>query len=121
MQIDAETARNLSLGRRGFIGVAAAAMGAALTGGIVASTGSAAEPVRRNGKSHMKLSLAAYSYRKYLAEDKPATMTLDDFIRLCADLNLDGAELTSYYFPPDFKEDYLVHVKELTFRLGLDI
>jgi sugar phosphate isomerase/epimerase len=48
-------------------------------------------------------------------------MTLDDFIRLCADLNLDGTELTSYYFPKDFNEDYLIHVKELTFRLGLDV
>jgi sugar phosphate isomerase/epimerase len=48
-------------------------------------------------------------------------MTLDDFIRLCADLNLDGTELTSYYFPKDFNEEYLIHIKDLTFRLGLDI
>jgi sugar phosphate isomerase/epimerase len=68
----------------------------------------------------MKLSLAAYSYRQFLT-GKEGGMTLDDFIRLCADLNLDGCELTSYYFPKDFKDDYLVHLKELTFRLGLDI
>ena len=48
-------------------------------------------------------------------------MTLDDFVRLCADLNLDGTELTSYYFPKDFNDDYLIHLKQLTFRLGLDI
>ena len=39
----------------------------------------------------------------------------------CADLNLDGTELTSYYFPKNFGEDYLIHLKQLTFRLGLDI
>jgi sugar phosphate isomerase/epimerase len=48
-------------------------------------------------------------------------MTLEDFIRLCAELNLDGTELTSYYFPKDFDHSYLMHIKELTFRLGLDI
>ena len=67
-----------------------------------------------------KLSLAAYSYRDLLGGDKPS-MTLDDFIRVCADLHLDGCELTSYYFPKDFDHQYLLHLKELTFRLGLDV
>lgn len=80
----------------------------------------AAGPVKRNGKSHLKLSLAAYSYRD-LFNRKENPMHLDDFIRLCADMNLDGTELTSYYFPKDFGEDYLIHLKQFTFRLGLDI
>jgi sugar phosphate isomerase/epimerase len=94
--------------------------GLAFGSGFVARLLPAAEPVKRNGKPHLKLSLAAYSFRDVLAGKNP-TMTLDDFIRLCADLNLDGTELTSYYFPKDFNEDYLIHVKELTFRLGLDV
>src|SRR4029077_6503760 len=93
----------------------------AAAGGLLAPSAPAAPPIKRNGKSHMKLSLAAYSFRKYLKEEKPPSMTLDDFIRLCADLNLDGTELTSYYFPKDFNEDYLIHIKQLTFKLGLDI
>jgi sugar phosphate isomerase/epimerase len=105
--------------RRDFFRTAAA--GAALAGGLLPAASPAAAPIRRNGKPHMKLSLAAYSFRKYLAEEKPPTMTLDDFIRLCAELNLDGTELTSYYFPKDFDESYLIHVKQLTFELGLDI
>lgn len=82
--------------------------------------GLAAGPVQRNGKAHLKLSLAAYSYRDFLTK-KENPMHLDDFIRLCADFNLDGTELTSYYFPKDFGEEYLIHLKQLTFRLGLDI
>src|SRR5579872_5567284 len=109
------------LTRRGFFTTAAAGTGMALAANVLAPSGAAAPPVKRNGKSHMKLSLAAYSFRKYLKEAKPPTMSLDDFIRLCADLNLDGTELTSYYFPKDFDESYLMHVKELTFRLGLDV
>ena len=108
-----------SVNRRGFLG-AAAGVGLALAGNAFAPAARSADPVKRNGKPHMKLSLAAYSYRDFLAGKDP-TMTLDDFIRLCADLNLDGTELTSYYFPKDFGEDYLIHIKQLTFRLGLDI
>lgn len=121
MHSEASRENRVSVTRREFFTAAAIGTSTVLAGNLLAPKLSAAGPVKRNGKSHMKLSLAAYSFRKYLAEDKPATMTLDDFIRLCADLNLDGTELTSYYFPKDFNEEYLIHIKELTFRLGLDI
>lgn len=87
----------------------------------------AAEPPVRNGKSHMKLSLAAYSFNKFLpnrgtAEQLAAAkMRLEDFIQFCADQNLDGTELTSYYFPKEFSQSYLMKIKEQTFRLGLDV
>jgi sugar phosphate isomerase/epimerase len=116
----AASTSSISVSRREFFKVAAAGTSVALAGTLLARAAPAAEPVKRNGKPHMKLSLAAYSFRDVLAGDKPS-MSLDDFIRLCADLNLDGTELTSYYFPKDFNEDYLIHLKQLTFRLGLDI
>ncbi len=87
----------------------------------------AAEPPARNGKSHMKLSLAAYSFNKFLpnrgtAEQLAAAkMKLEDFIQFCAHQNLDGTELTSYYFPKEFSQAYLIAIKEQTFRLGLDV
>ena len=84
-------------------------------------TAVAAGPVRRNGKPHLKLSLAAYSYRDYLTGKLQPKMTLDQFIELCAELGLDGTELTSYYFPENFDQAYLVSLKQKTFRLGLDI
>jgi sugar phosphate isomerase/epimerase len=120
MEFQAANHNRIAVPRRGFLKTAIAATGLACAGNLLARATPAAGPIKRNGKSHMKLSLAAYSFRDVLAGEDP-TMTLDDFIRLCADLNLDGTELTSYYFPKDFDEDYLIHIKQLTFRLGLDI
>src|SRR5205823_4301449 len=60
----------------------------------------AAGPARQAGKSHLRLSLAAYSYRKYLdlkLKPKPP-MTLDDFVEVAADLGVDAVEPTAYYF-----------------------
>jgi len=88
------------------------------------NTLSAAEPPVRNGQTHMKLSLAAYSFNRMLsrpARNQAGSMTLDDFVEFCADLNLDGTELTSYYFPENVTSDYLLHLKQKTFQLGLDI
>ncbi len=94
---------------------------------LPAATLHAAEPPLRNSKSHFKLSLAAYSFNKYLPRNWPkprggdASMTLEDVIDFAADLNLDGVELTSYYFPAEVTESYLRSLQERTFRLGLDI
>lgn len=113
------------LTRRSFLRSSFAA--APLACGLVPTTGRAAQPPVRTGKPYMKLSLAAYSFRQHLTQSwprprgNPGALTLDDFIRFCADMNLDGTELTSYYFPAEVTTDYLMHVKELTFRLGLDI
>ena len=84
----------------------------------------AAEPPKRNGQTHMKLSLAAYSFNRLLSRQgrgQKGDMTLDDFVDFCAKLNLDGTELTSYYFPENVTSEYLLHLKEKTFRLGLDV
>jgi sugar phosphate isomerase/epimerase len=48
-------------------------------------------------------------------------MTLLDFIDYCAKLDLDGTELTGYYFPNPLTSEDLLEVKQRTFRLGLDI
>jgi sugar phosphate isomerase/epimerase len=105
--------------RRKFLQVACAA-GAGWAAGSGSS--SAIEPISRNGKSHVRLSIAAYSYRKYLdlkAKPKPA-MTFDDFIETAADMGLDAVELTQYYFPNTTPE-YLAHLKGLCTRQGLDV
>lgn len=111
--LDADLNRN---NRRDFLKLAGAgALAAGLSGQVTA-----AERPARNGKSHFKLSLAAYSLRDLLAGAK-ATMTMDDFIAKCAEYDLDGCELTSYYFPKEITPSYLLHIKELCFRLGLDV
>ncbi len=107
--------------RRSFLQTAAAAAF------IPALPLSAADPIRRNGSSHFKLSLAAYSFSRFLVtrgtpeQIAEAKFSLEKFIDFCADQNLDGCELTSYYFPKDVTENYLNNLKERTFRLGLDI
>ncbi len=94
----------------------------AWSGGFSPRAAHAIEPIARNGKSFFKFSLAAYSYRDLLNAKPPKTkLTLDDFIADCAKMGLQGTELTSYYFPKEPTHDYLVHIKELCFRLGLDI
>lgn len=81
----------------------------------------AIEPFDRKHPSHLKLSLAAYSYRDYLKGEKTPAMDLYRFLELAADLGLDAVEPTSYYFPEDVTEDYCHRLKQRAFVLGLDI
>lgn len=78
------------------------------------------EPIPRNGTPKFKFSLAAYSYRDLLTGN-PAELTLADFVRDCAAMNLEGTELTSYYFPTSTTEAYLRKLKQQCFLLGLGI
>lgn len=107
------------ISRRSFVAGLTTLAAASTTGTL-----SAAEPPERNGQTHMKLSLAAYSFNRFLSRPgrgQKGDMTLDDFVDFCAKLNLDGTELTSYYFPENVTNEYLLHLKEKTFRLGLDV
>jgi sugar phosphate isomerase/epimerase len=100
--------------RRSFLASAAAVTAAAALPASVR----AIEPIARWGKPKFKFSLAAYSYRDLF---KAKTATLEDFIRDCAKLQLEGTELTSYYFPEDLTPEYLRSIKQLAFCEGLDI
>src|SRR5262249_53076678 len=98
-------------------GVAAAGWA---TGGTVRSA-RAIPPIGRSRPSHLKLSIAAYSYRDYLTGKSAPHLDLFDFVNLSADMALDGVEPTSYYFPPTVTSDYLNRLKYHAFKLGLDI
>ncbi len=102
--------------RRQFLHAAVAA-GAGLA---FARPSAAIEPIRRTGKPHLRLSIAAYSYRQYLAARPKPTMTLDDFIDTAAGMGLDAVELTQYYFP-ETSPAYLARLKGRCTRLGLDV
>jgi sugar phosphate isomerase/epimerase len=106
------------LNRRNFLGSALA------TGTLLAGAGlaPAIEPIRRLGKANLKLSIAAYSYRKYLdlkTKPKPS-MTMDDFADVCVGMGLDAIEPTSYYFTEDTPKEMARYRGRCT-RLGLDI
>src|SRR5476651_2600233 len=73
---------------------------AAGTTAISATTANAIEPIRREGRSLIRLSLAAYSFRQALnLSRKPPTMTYDGFIDLTASMPFDAVEFTEYFFP----------------------
>ncbi len=80
----------------------------------------AVEPITRKGRAHLRLSIAAYSYRDYLTGKRQPPMTLEDFVDLAADLGLDAVEPTSYYFK-DTSPEYLARLKGRCIRLGLDV
>src|SRR5262249_19343925 len=89
---------------------------------LAARPADAIEPVARTGKSHLRLSMAGYSFRKYLdLKIKPQPpMTSDDFIVLARELMLDRVDLTWYYFPATTPEDPAPLKGRCTW-LGLDV
>jgi sugar phosphate isomerase/epimerase len=90
--------------------------------GLSVNSAQAIDPIRRTGRSLIRLSLAAYSFRQFLdLRRKPRpTMNLEDFIDLAAGLPLDAVELTGYYFSQTTPR-YLADLKGRCTRLGLDI
>ena len=98
--------------RRDFLGGLAAVPGLSLL--------PAMDPVKRSGPAHMKLSLAAYSFRTALAGAKKS-MTLDDFVDLASTYDVDAVEPTSYYFPDPPTPEYCRSLRRHAFLQGLSI
>ncbi len=90
-----------------------------LSTGMLSSIGQAMEPLNRAGKPRLRIGLAAYSFREQFKD--PALMTLPKFIDLCADQGLDGAELTSYYFPKEPTVEFLLSLKRQAHLRGVSI
>jgi len=69
----------------------------------------------------LKISLNAYSFNTPLRD---GTMTLDTLLEFCSGTAIEAVDLTGYYFPgyPAVpSDDYIYHIKQKAFRLGLDI
>jgi sugar phosphate isomerase/epimerase len=111
---------NQHISRRRFLAASSAAGGAMLAGDSVAS---AIEPFARSAGQILKLSLAGYSLREFFRNEQSGEQPLDmpGFIDYCASLGLDGAELTSYFFPPKFDREYLYALKRRAHLAGIDI
>ncbi|MEZ6089178.1 MAG: sugar phosphate isomerase/epimerase family protein [Pirellulaceae bacterium] len=112
--------KNTPFSRRHMIAAASAA--ASLTA-LPKWTLHAADPIEGRTAPKFKYSLAAYSYRSLLTgkNGTPAEMDLLGFIDECADMQLDGAELTSYYMPDEPSKDYLIGLRTACFRKGLAV
>jgi sugar phosphate isomerase/epimerase len=97
-------------------------LAACAAGAIGAPAARAIDPITRTGKSKLKLSLAAYSFRQWLdlkKEPRP-DMTLADLIDFAAAQEIDAVELTAYYFA-ETTPGYLAGLKARATRLGLDV
>ncbi len=99
-------------------------------GALGVSTLSAIDPIVRSGKSRMQLGVAAYSFGKYFQwsrdkEQKPVgdhkPWSILDFIDWCGDHGVPGAEVTSYFFPPDVDMAFLLEVKRRAYLRGVQI
>ncbi|HXK60067.1 MAG TPA: sugar phosphate isomerase/epimerase family protein [Acidobacteriota bacterium] len=92
-------------------GLAAAAIGTA--------QGSSWAPESGKGRyKNAQLSLAAYSRRQDLTAGK---MDLFQFIDWCAELDLPGTELTSYFFKEGFDKQYLRELRRHAFSKGVTV
>jgi len=77
-----------------------------------------------------EVGLAAYSLRNYFSHKKSKPQKpLDDgpaidmlgFLDYCVSQNIDAAELTSYFFPPDADKSYFLDLKHAAFIRGVAI
>ncbi len=76
------------------------------------------------GAARLRLALAAYSFRDDFVAKKdgtPARLDMFRFIDYCAENDVPGAELTSYYFKPDPDAEYLTQIRRHAHLRGVTI
>ena len=99
--------------RRAFLQTGAALAAASLVPAHAKSDPAPAAP-------KFKLSLAAYSLRKFLDLKNPS-MTLEEFIEKTAEWGCEGVELTEYYFKKPLTPEYVMKIKHTAIKAGLPI
>ncbi|MBI4877550.1 MAG: sugar phosphate isomerase/epimerase [Acidobacteria bacterium] len=77
----------------------------------------AAEPKPIEKKARLRTAICAYSFRKELAAKQ---MTYQDLVRLAVELDVDGLDLTVYWFPENL-DGFLMPLKRLAFRNAVEI
>lgn len=106
------------MNRRNFLQIASG-----ITASLCGIHALAIDPFQRPKPGKLRLSLAAYSMRKYLqaTKDKKSEMDLHGFVDFCHELGLEGAELTSYYFPEKVTDDYIFSLKNHCHLRGITV
>lgn len=102
----------------------------ATLGLAAAGSARAIGPIRRPGSGRLSLGLAAYSFRDHFewlrdkrqpGKEGRAPWSVFDFVDWCADHGVAGAELTSYFFPPDADEAFCREVRRRAHLRGVTI
>jgi sugar phosphate isomerase/epimerase len=86
------------------------------------------EPLKDDDRHRYRLASAAYSFRPHFGFFKgkvqepkgDRSINMFEFIDYCAEHGC-GAELTSYFFPPDADKAYFQRIKRYAFRNGVPI
>jgi len=98
-------------------------LSAAVTAGVGAVATGPVEGVElptRGKQARFRVGSCAYSYRDYL-QAKTAPMSYEQFLEACADMDMDGVEMTGYYFPEPIKLADIHRLTRKAFLLGLDV
>lgn len=106
--------------RRGFL-KSTLTIPALAASGVLASGATLAKNGPQASRHLLKTSLNVFSFNAALMNK---TMTLEDMLRFCSSQAFDAVDITAYYFrgyPNVPDDDYLYHIKQTAFRLGLDI
>ena len=96
--------------------------------GAWAATGTvhAVRPFNRTAPSFKGLSLTTYSMKRHMKwwwgkPSKSGKLEMADFLDYCAELGLEAAEITSYFFPHPPEKRNLHALKRRAHLLGLDL
>jgi sugar phosphate isomerase/epimerase len=105
---------------------ALAAIGTIAAGSWVIPMAHAIKPLVRTSNAPLKLSLAAYSMRKFLPDtrrdpDALAEMDMFGFIDYASTLGLDAVELTGYFMPYPLTDEAIHKLRHRAHLHGLDI
>jgi sugar phosphate isomerase/epimerase len=87
----------------------------ALAAALQAPARAAAAPA--GDKARLRSAICAYSFRDAL---KKQTMNYDDLVRLAVDLNVDGLDLTVYWFP-NTSNEFLLPLRRLAYRSAVEL
>ncbi len=97
---------------------------------VIAPSALARGPIQRNGPPRPSIGLAAYSLRNFFGysrgriQEVPQGSTkidMFDFLDYCVAQDFEAAELTSYFFPPECDNAYLLSLRHAAFVRGLAI
>ena len=71
-------------------------------------------------KARLRTAICAYSYREALAGKTARKMTYDDLVRAAVDYDVDGLDLTVYWFP-NTSDEFLLPLRRLAFKNAVEI
>ena len=97
-----------------------------LTTAALASAARAIEPFSRESAKFSGLGLTAYSLKPHMKwwwgkRRESGTLDIAGFLDYCAELGLEGAEITSYFFPEPLEKSGIHALRRRAHLLGLDI